>query len=196
MSSPKAAGAAVGNFGKQSAQAVTGLGGAVRDGVVDMAQAGAHGPVSLTKATAKTSGQVTKQAVLGAGDVAYSGAQVGAKTVATGAHLVHDVADATKVSAVVGAALHPRHPQRHAESTEPIENYRDDSVFTALRDEATAAATEEEEAAGGTRSAILGLVCWLEIMANFDAGVLPSTSAPLPAAACTHKPQGSSYAWL
>ena len=85
---------------------------------------------------------VTKQAVLGAGDVAYSGAQVGAKTVATGAHLVHDVADATKVSAVVGAALHPRHPQRHAESTEPIENYRDDSVFTALRDEATAAATE------------------------------------------------------
>eukprot|EP01051_Picozoa_sp_SAG22_P021021 SAG22_NODE_4474_length_1258_cov_1.145815_1_plen_140_part_10 len=47
--------------------------------------------------------------------------------------------------------------------------------FEQIKKDALAAATAEEEGAGKSRSRILVAVCVLEIMANFDAGVLPAT---------------------
>jgi hypothetical protein len=51
----------------------------------------------------------------------------------------------------------------------------DSETYTKLKAEAIRKATDEEEGSKDTRNLLLGCVCFLEMMANFDAGVLPAT---------------------
>ena len=51
----------------------------------------------------------------------------------------------------------------------------DSATYTKLKAEAMQKATDEEEGSKDTRNLLLGCVCFLEMMANFDAGVLPAT---------------------
>lgn len=71
------------------------------------------------------------------------------------------------------------------DSDKPKEEVRQ---FDALKRTAFEAATEEQEMSGKTRGRLLAAVCFLEIIANFDAGVLPATigasRSRLPRACC------------
>eukprot|EP01050_Picozoa_sp_SAG11_P013621 SAG11_NODE_1604_length_4596_cov_22.286636_3_plen_782_part_00 len=149
--SPKAPATAVGNLGKSSVHAVANIGSSIKEG-----------PLAVTKSVAK-----------GAVAVGTGVGVVGATTVGTGASFVHDVADATKVSAVAGALGSGLHITSVV--PQPISPYENDSAFQQLKELAVEAATTEEEEGSGTRNRILAAMCWLEIMANFDAGVLPAT---------------------
>ena len=83
------------------------------------------------------------------------------------------------------------HPRRKDDGT--VLSPESDA-FKRIKEEALRAATEEEEASHGTRTQLLASVCFLEMMANFDAGVLPATIGHVMCAASasfrvsTHSP--------
>jgi hypothetical protein len=160
----------VSNFGTQNARAAGDLGKAIKDGVSDLAHP--SGPVNFGKNAAKLPAVVTKETAKGAINVAAASVGVTAHGVAQGGRVVKAGADATKVTQL----MHPRHlNDRRKESRDGNALSSDSDAFQRIKAEAIAAATEEEENSGGTRSKLLASVCFLEMMANFDAGVLPAT---------------------
>ena len=174
MASPRANsnspqfGNSVTNLARQSAKGFAGVTSSAKSSASDAANA--SGPVAFTKAMVGAPLEVSKSVAKGVVDIGYSAAVHGVKTVGSGVHAVSDVVAATPgVARVAAAANAPRAAVWKLELIDAEQLRTSDAEI--MKSNALSAATLEEEGSSSTRNWLLASVCFLEMMANFDAGL-------------------------